>query len=85
VDSDAEISPDLSPPAPLRFSIGLLRRNRHLASPADDSDRRPPPCLSVPAGLSAITSPHLLVRRQDVRARGSTAVCEATKAYVVVR
>jgi hypothetical protein len=27
----------LAPPP--RFSIGLLRRNRHLASPADDSDR----------------------------------------------
>lgn len=26
-------------PRPPRFSIGLLRRNRHLASPADDSDR----------------------------------------------
>jgi hypothetical protein len=57
-DSDAEISlPDLSlalpPSPPPRFSIGLLRRNRHLASPhppttATGIDR------SVPAGLSAI-------------------------------
>jgi len=68
-DSDAEISPDLSLPSSPRFSIGLLRRNRHLASPADDSDRRPPATRSVPSGLSAITS-------------ASSSVCEA---YVVVR
>ena len=51
--------PDLSLPRPPRFSIGLLRRNRDLASPADDSDRHRSVPPGRPSGLSAIDRDHL--------------------------
>lgn len=83
-DSDAEISPDLS--LPPRFSIGLLRRNRHLASPVDDSDRRPPRCLlSVPAGLSAITSPPPAPRLVPAAAVSEASLCSGALASLATR